>query len=144
MMGRSFAASLRGTAGAGTPSDRPIYSETWTELTTRMTADGLKAERLEHPVFAVRMQGRKLIRRGPPAAPQYQYYDVGRDPEEQDDLYDRNPAAAADLRALLEAYEASMAKTRETLAAGEDMPALPPELVDPEHLERLRALGYIQ
>ena len=124
--------------------DLPIYSETWTELTTRMTADGIRTERLEHPVFAVRKQGRKLIRGGPPAAPRYQYYDVARDPEERDDLYDRDPAAAADLRALLEAYEASMAKTREALAAGEDMPALAPELVDPGHLERLRALGYIQ
>jgi arylsulfatase A-like enzyme len=144
IMGRSFAASLRGTGGTGASSDRPIYSETWTELTTRMTADGIKTERLEHPVFAVRKHGRKLIRRGPPATPQYQYYDVGRDPEERDDLYDGDPAAAADLRALLEAYEASMARTREALAAGEDMPALPPELVDPAHLERLRALGYIQ
>jgi arylsulfatase A-like enzyme len=144
MMGRSFAASVRGTAGAAVSSDRPIYSETWTELTTRMTADGIKSERLEHPAFAVRKQGRKLIRRGPPAAPEYQYYDVGRDPGERDDLYDRDPAAAADLRALLEAYEASMAKTREALAAGESMPELPPELVDPEHIEKLRALGYIQ
>jgi arylsulfatase A-like enzyme len=144
MMGRSFAASLRGADGAGAPPERPIYSETWTELTTRMTADAIKTERLEHPVFAVRKQGRKLIRGGPPAAPRYQYYDVGRDPEERDDLYERDPAAAADLRALLEAYEASMAKTREALAAGEDMPALPPELVDPEHIEKLRALGYVE
>ncbi len=144
MMGRSFAASLRGTAGAGVSADRPLYSETWTELTTRMTPDGIKTERLEHPAFAVRKQGRKLIRRGPPAAPRYQYSDVGRDPEERNDLYDRDPAAAADLRALLEAYEASMAKTREALAAGEGMPELPPELVDPEHIEKLRALGYVQ
>jgi arylsulfatase A-like enzyme len=144
MMGRSFAAALRGAAAGGPSPDRPIYSETWTELTTRMTGDGLKTERLEHPVFAVRKQGRKLIRRGPPAAPQYQYYDVARDPEEAVDLYERDATAAADLRALLEAYEASMAKTREALAAGEDMPALPPELVDPEHIDKLRALGYLQ
>jgi len=144
MMGRSFAAAARGPNSVEASSDRPIFSETWTPLMTRMTPDGIKSERREHPAYAVRKDGRKLIRRGPAAARRYQYYDLRRDPDEREDLYARDPEAAADLRALLDGYEASMVEMREARAAADDSSDVPPGPVDPERLEKLRALGYIE
>jgi arylsulfatase A-like enzyme len=144
MMGRNVAAAARGPDSVETSSDRAIFSETWTPLMTRMTADGIKSERREHPAYAVRKDGRKLIRRGPADARRYWYYDLRRDPDERDDLYVRDPEAAADLRALLEAYEASMVEMREVRAAADGLSDLPAEPIDPERLEKLRALGYIE
>ncbi len=65
-------------------------------------------------------------------APRPELYDRVADPQERDNVYDRNPRVAATLAAQLEAMG---------LEKGGQEPK--PGDIDPEALERLRALGYV-
>lgn len=76
------------------------------------------------PLAAIRAEGWKLI-----DAPRPELFDLGSDPEETSDLFDRKPEVARRLLAELRRIEGAGAVATRPAA-------------DPETLERLRALGY--
>src|SRR5262245_57329333 len=134
-MGRSFAAQLRGS-GEGDAGPRPLFSETWFEA--GFGAEGPKP--VAQPSYSVRIGSRKLVRLRDGAGYRYAYYDLAKDPDERHDLYPADPAAAADLRELLDAYPERAARRREALLAG----SAKETALDPQRETQLRALGYVE
>jgi arylsulfatase len=134
-MGRSLAPLLRGAEGEAGLRERALFAEAW--YRHGFGAEGPKP--VEQPSYAVRVGSRKLLRLRAGDGFRYAYYDLARDPGERRDLYAADPAAAADLRALLDAYPERVARLREALVPG-DAPARP---LDPERESQLRALGYL-
>jgi arylsulfatase A-like enzyme len=63
-------------------------------------------------------------------------YDLEKDPLEQNNVADTHPDIAIKLSDRLNARLAE--------GSGDAVPELEPGIVDPEHLKRLRALGYIE
>jgi arylsulfatase A-like enzyme len=135
-MGRSFASLLR---EAQIPSDsdaRPLFSETWFEA--GFGAEGPKP--VQQPSYSIRKGSRKLVRLRADEGFRYAYFDLSADPGERRDLYAADPGAAADLRALLDAYPERVARLRERLAREPSAD----RALDPERESRLRALGYLE
>ncbi len=135
-MGQSFAALLRERAPAPGPGLRPLFAETW--FAPGFGAEGRKPVR--QPSYSVRLGMRKLVRLREGEGFRYAYYDLSSDPGERRDLYAADPAAAADLRALLDAYPDRAARLREELLDGRAPEAAP----DPVRESQLRALGYVE
>ncbi len=135
-MGRSFANLARGAPTAEEPAAHPLFSETWFE--NGFGADGPKP--VQQPSYAVRVGSRKLVRLRAGEGFRYAYYDLAQDPGERHDLYADDPEAAADLRALLDAYPSRVARLRDALVA-DDAAGGP---LDPERESQLRALGYLE
>jgi len=135
-MGRSFASLLRGSQSQRNSDAHPLFSETWFEA--GFGAEGPKP--VQQPSYAVRKGSRKLVRLRTGEGFRYAYYDLAADPAERHDLYATDPEAAADLRALLDAYPNRVARLREALtlerASGGGL--------DPERESQLRALGYLE
>ncbi|MCU0253119.1 MAG: sulfatase [Acidobacteria bacterium] len=106
-------------------------------LLTPGTPDGsvlLELSRTETVEAGVRVGRHKLIRRLAPQA-DLELYDLGADPQEQRDLADTEAALRDRLAAALQrALDAVPARAGE---ASETVPA------DPELIERLRSLGYL-
>ena len=70
------------------------------------------------------------------------YYDLARDPGEQEDRYDPDDPEVAELRERLERYSEEMETLRVALEReGESGGPFPP---DPARTEKLRALGYLE
>jgi hypothetical protein len=134
-MGRSFAALLRESGGGGL-EPRPLFAETW--FARGFGAEGPKPVR--QPSYSVRLGARKLVRLRDGEGFRYAYYDLASDPAERRDLYAADPAAAADLRALLDAYPDRAARLREAMLDGSAGEAA----VDPLRESQLRALGYVE
>ena len=63
-------------------------------------------------------------------------YDLARDPGERHDLSAASPATAADLRSAIEAWRRESLDLGQMFVAGE-------RTLDPEVIERLRSLGYL-
>jgi len=135
VMGRSFAALLRGDPAAGSFEARPLFSETWFEA--GFGAEGPKP--VPQPSYAVRLGSRKLVRLRDGDGFRYAYYDLASDPTERRDRYAADPDAAADLRALLDAYPGRVEQLREALAQKRGAGGT----LDPERESQLRALGYL-
>jgi arylsulfatase A-like enzyme len=140
-MGRSFAPLVGGAAPGPDWASRPIYSESWSEQAVELRDGHIQKLDQRPPAFAVRLGSRKLIRDRQASGPRYRYYDLAADPGEQSDLYPGDPGAAADLRALVDAYESAMAERRRGLPSGEAADDAP---LDPRREEALRALGYLE
>jgi len=137
-IGRSFAALLRGEAPDAGWRERPLFAETW--FARGFGAEGPKP--VAQPSYAVQAGSRKLVRLRTPEGLRYAYYDLARDPGERRDRYPADPQAAADLRALLDAYpEQAEARRRALLGAGAQAGDA---AVGPEREARLRALGYVE
>jgi arylsulfatase A-like enzyme len=134
-MGRSLVPLLRGAGDAGGFTERPLFAEAW--FRGGFGAEGPKP--VEQPSYSVRVGDRKLVRLRDGDGFRYAYYDLRSDPGERRDLYARDPAAAADLRALLDAHPARMAERREALLDGREADGA----LDPERESQLRALGYL-
>jgi arylsulfatase A-like enzyme len=79
--------------------------------------------------------GSKKFPKMTPTPPQQQLYDLNADPEEWDNLTEENPE-------ITEAFESALKTIRARLKADERIEA--PEITDPELLERLRSLGYVE
>jgi hypothetical protein len=77
----------------------------------------------------------KKFRKITPPPPKQQLYDLNVDPEELNNLADENPE-------LIAAFESTLKTIRARLKADERTEA--PEITDPELLERLRSLGYVE
>jgi hypothetical protein len=95
---------------------------------------------VRQPSYSVRLGSRKLVRVRDGEGFRYAYYDLATDPGERRDLYAADPAAAADLRALLDAYPDRAARRREALLDGRAAEAG----LDPLRQSQLRALGYAE
>jgi arylsulfatase A-like enzyme len=141
--GRSFAPLLRGETTAAELAvwrRRPVFSEAWRTARFVVGANGAPAmEKVRVPRFAVRVGQRKLIRRRERGRPQYEYYDLGSDPGERNDLYQQDPSAAGDLRRLIDGYVRDTASSAARLGAPEAGGPL-----EPERAAKLRALGYVE
>jgi arylsulfatase A-like enzyme len=135
-MGRSFASLLQGSPTPGDSDARPLFSETWFEA--GFGAEGPKP--VQQPSYAVRLGSRKLVRLRAGEGFRYAYFDLASDPAEQRDLYAADPDAAADLRALLDAYPERVVRLREALLPERTSDGT----LDPERESQLRALGYLQ
>jgi arylsulfatase A-like enzyme len=141
LMGRSLAPLLRGADDGAALARRPIVSEAW-----HPTASGRRgAEAIVPPTLAVRRGPHKLIRYKGPEGARYAFYDLSSDPREQRDRFAEGGAEVDALRAIADAYEAQSA----ALAARLGLPPLVTEApdvedMDPQRLEALRALGYVE
>jgi arylsulfatase A-like enzyme len=135
-MGQSFASLLRESGDGASVPARPLFAEAWFEA--GFGAEGPKP--VEQPSYAVRVGSRKLVRLREGPGFRYAYYDLSNDPGERRDRYAADPAAAADLRALLDAYPERVARQREALLDDR----APEGALDPERESQLRALGYVE
>jgi arylsulfatase A-like enzyme len=139
--GLSLLPLLEGRGGEEALRGRALFSEA---RGTVALGPERSLRRFLAPAFGVRVGDRKLARyRSDDGGFRYEYYDVAADPGERHDLYESRAAEAADLRALVDGYEARSLAQRRRLGRGE--PA-PPERVflDPRQEEKLRALGYLE
>ena len=130
----------RSTARAAPWRTRAIVSEAWHPVATGRRGP----ERIHPPVLAVRRGDLKLVRRKTPCGARYELYDLASDPKEQRNRYADNDPASIELRKIADAYESSSA----TIARQLGLPPLEtddpdPADVDPDRLEALRALGYV-
>ena len=136
--GRSLAPWLRGEeVDPEAWMSRAIYSEAWqtrAATTTRV--------RVKQPTFAVRQGHRKLIRYIDGPGHRYSYFDLANDPREQYDLYSQMPQVAAELRGMIDRYQAVSDELRAALQV-EPADHADEDEIDPEREEKLRALGYI-
>jgi len=133
--GTSFAALVRGRSDATAEARRPLFAETW----FRAGFGAAGPQPVEQPSYAVRVGSRKLVRLRDGEGFRYAYYDLARDPGERHDLYPEDPAAAEDLRALLDAHPQRLAGQRAAVVGGAAERPL-----DPEREAQLRALGYLE
>jgi arylsulfatase A-like enzyme len=127
--------TLCGLAGIETP---PVHQgREIPELTgSAAPADSLPVL-CEYPpnLFALRRGPWTLIQRGSPGDPEWRLYDLRDDPAERNDLARAYPDTLAALRGYLQGRVAEL--TRAGVAEISST-------ADPELLERLRSLGYIQ
>jgi arylsulfatase A-like enzyme len=100
------------------PEDRYVFAEAYTERTVNARA-----------LHAIVGKGFKLIRR---ANGSRELYDLRRDPGERENLFAPETPIAAELDRHLESW-ASLAR-----------PSNKPGTIDPDTLQRLKALGYIR
>ena len=135
--GRSFAELVSGAAADVSWRERPLFSEAW--FAHRRTPAGRLP--VAQPTLAVRVGDRKLIRFREGDSFRYEYYDLASDPGEKRDLYAQQPHQAADLRELLDSYEAAAVTLRRSLVPVE---AAEPLALDPDREQSLRALGYLE
>jgi arylsulfatase A-like enzyme len=139
--GRSLAAHVRN----GDPIDiAPIYTEAFSPYAA--TYHGLDTSWIS-PGFAVTDWPRRLIRLRTPDGARYEGFDLEADSGEKNDLYASAPDRFADLRSLLDGYEAQRSKAGESLALTRtgkpaETPAVP--ALDEAHRRMLEELGYIQ
>ena len=133
--GTSYAALVRGGAEPPESSARPLFAETW----FRAGFGARGPQPVEPPSYSVRLGSRKLVRVRDGAGFRDAYYDLARDPGERIDLLPADPAAAADLRALLDAHLERLAELRGAVRGGAGERPL-----DPEREDALRALGYLE
>jgi arylsulfatase A-like enzyme len=80
---------------------------------------------------------RKLIRIPTPGGPEFELYDLSRDPGEERNLYEPGDAEARRMARDLERWQASFPPLETPSAAD-----TPLEALDPAELDRLRSLGY--
>ena len=142
--GRSLAGVLRGTEPESALANRALFSETRTKLA--LTAERRPVD-FPVPAFLVRVGSRKLARYPDGAGGfRYELYDVSSDPEERHDLLPADPDAAADLRPLVDGYEAQGSAQRARIDAATGVGPAPAESVplEPEQEQKLRALGYLE
>jgi len=87
---------------------------------------------------AVKMGSAKLIRtNGAPGEGSYELYDLAVDPGERRNLGGQNPELLGKLMAALREHEAANS------ASGEEAFTMPIDGLDPETIEQLHALGYV-
>jgi len=133
--GASYAALVRGAEEPPEGSPRPLFAETW--FRAGFGAQG--PQPVDPPSYSVRLGSRKLVRVRDGRGFREAYYDLARDPGERIDLLPQDPAAAADLRALLDAHLEHLAELRGARRGGAGERPL-----DPEREDALRALGYLE
>lgn len=136
---RSLLGLLRGREQE-TFASEPVFSEAWVTFQPGL---GHRGRRFDPPSFSVRLGSRKLTRQRQGSGHRYEFYDLARDPLEQDDLFPSRGSEAQDLVALVERYQEEREQERRTLL-GEQAEAGPAPQLDAEREAKLRALGYLE
>jgi len=137
MAGRSLAGLMRGQDEA----DRETTCEIEDARGAAILAEGWKYHmRAEWSVDDPRTPRRRLRERGK-YAPE-ELYDLASDPLEQVNLVAQHPERAREMRALLVQRLREWTERLASLTRSD--PSAPQPLDDPDHLERLRALGYVE
>ena len=140
------AQSLLGLIGGSAPEgleERALFSESADSL--GVGADGFVVEVLPPPAFSVRRGRQKIVRYRTENGLRYEYYDLGRDPEEQHDLFAERGHEVADLVARLDGYEHESHALRKRIEGESGATAREPEIrLEPAQEEKLRALGYLE
>lgn len=135
------ARSLLGLARGGEAAElaeRPLFSE---GLVKFQPGPG-GGRSFRPPVTAVRLGQRKLLRDRDADEERLELYDLGRDPGERRNLLGDGASPPADLSRLLDGYAGARAAEQRRLT-GETAGAQEAPPLDPERVEKLRALGYI-
>jgi arylsulfatase A-like enzyme len=128
--------------GGEEAASEPIFSEGLVPF--QPTADG-SLHPFRPPIFSVQLGTRKLIRERTDDGYRYEYYDLAADPHEQHDLYPTRAAEAADLAALIEAYpQERLREFSERTGKAPRPPGQRDLQLDPQHEEKLKALGYVE
>jgi arylsulfatase len=142
LLGRSFAPLLRGESADGDLDERAIVSEAWHPTAAARRG----AATIVPPTLAVRRGSHKLIRyKQPDGSARYELFDLDADPNEKRDLHAAGGEIAEELRALADGYEREAAILTGQMGLPPlrtDVPTI--EDVAPEHLEALKALGYVE
>ena len=124
---------------------RPIFSEAW--QTTGAVRSGLVE--LDQPTYGVELGRYKLIRYRASDGFRYAFFDVVEDPQENRNLAEELQLLSEEQRkkfnslsTLLADYEAVNRRMAESFGVAPD--THPTTEIEPERLEKLRALGYVQ
>ena len=144
LMGRSLVPLMNDTPPDARWTTRPVFSEAW--QTRGDTRDG-RVE-VKQPTLAVRRDQFKLIRTLLEDGTRHAFFDLAEDPREAHDLLaseaplsEKQTQEFNALSRLLDQYEE---ETADRAARFHSPEAAPSNLeIDPERLEKLRALGYI-
>jgi arylsulfatase A-like enzyme len=142
--GVSLVGLIHGSGGEEEYAERSLFSESVAPLAW---GENMKWVPFRPPAYSVRVGSRKLARYRTKDGYRFEFYDLASDPLEQRDLYPAEPAAAADLVALIGDYERRSSEMRSEIdaAAGIDGASAPGKtFLDPEQEQKLKALGYIQ
>ncbi len=141
LMGRSFASLLGAGAEADYGAGNTIVSEAWHHMGE--AADG--KQEIIPPTLAVRRGRHKLIRYKTDGEPRYEFYDLLSDPAEERDLFDLQLPVVRGLKAVADGYEQDSSVIARRLGVPpleRDAPTT--QDIDPDRLEALRALGYVE
>ena len=144
LMGKSLVPLMTSADPEASWTTRPIFSEAW------QTRGDTRQGRVEvkQPTLAVRRHQFKLIRYLREDGKVHAFFDLARDPREQEDLLENehNLTAAqkrefSELSRLLDQYtEETAYRSAQFQSEG----GAPSEMeIDPDRLEKLRALGYV-
>jgi arylsulfatase A-like enzyme len=142
--GVSLVGLIDGSGGEEEYAARSLFSEAVAHLAW---GENMKWVPFRPPAYSVRVGSRKLARYRTKDGYRFEFYDLASDPLEQRDLYPAEPAAAADLVALIGDYERRSSEMRSEIdaAAGTEGASAPGKtFLDPEQEQKLKALGYIQ
>ncbi|MBI1816111.1 MAG: sulfatase [Deltaproteobacteria bacterium] len=140
MTGVSLVPLLQGKRASASP--RVLFSEAW-----GASGNGPDYEPIlfERPGYLAQLGTRKLCRYlDLQRQPFYPFYDLATDPGEKKDIYDTHAAEVADLRTLLDTYDATCLATKTSLAGAAAGVKAEQAKLQPEQEEKLRALGYIK
>ena len=133
LRGRSLAALVRGESEKPNERPEPIFTESWDPGIGFIP-----------PAFAARVRNQKLIRYRDENGVRFEYYDLGSDPTERNNLYAESNSKASELRSVLDTHLREMTLLRDALQAGKDAEEEDGRtLLDPEREAQLRSLGYI-
>jgi arylsulfatase A-like enzyme len=144
LMGKSLVPLMTEADPEPSWTTRPIFSEAW------QTRGDTRQGRVEvnQPTLAVRRADFKLIRYLREDKKQHAFFDLASDPREQVDLLDDAPALTeaqkrefTELSSLLDQYTEETAYRSAQFQSEGIAPANIE--IDPDRLEKLRALGYI-
>ncbi|MDG2049229.1 MAG: sulfatase [Myxococcota bacterium] len=132
-------------SGPPVDEDRPIFSEAW-QITGVTRKGGVE---LDQPTYGVERGRYKLIRYPESEGFRYAFFDLVSDPDENQNLLEiADPLDAQSARQFdtLSTLLADYVEVNKRLAEELDVqPDTTPETeIDPERLEKLRALGYVE
>jgi len=138
---RSLLPLIEGSAPQGL-EERALFSESPDSL--GIGADGFVVEVLA-PAYSVRRGQQKVVRYRTENGFRYEYYDLGRDPEERHNLFAQRGHEVADLVARLDGYEHASHALRERVEGESGATTGEASIrLDPAQEEKLRALGYLE
>jgi hypothetical protein len=142
--GASFAALLRDeSAPRKAVDEQPIFSEAWrTKVIQLVGPRKVEHVSIDVPILVAQIGAQKIIRYPGSEGPIYAYFDLAVDPLEQVDRYDASNERVRSLKRAIDDYAERMAAARKSPASENKPEGL--ERLDPDQIQKLRALGYIE
>ncbi|MCH2184509.1 sulfatase [Myxococcota bacterium] len=130
---------------SGVAQERPIFSEAW-QITGVTRTGGVE---IDQPTYGVERGQYKLIRYPEPTGFRFAFFDLAADPGENQNLLEAGTPLGSESAREFEGLSTLLAdyvEINQRLAEELDVqPDTSPEAeIDPERLEKLRALGYVE